>query len=226
MVGLMSLGVALWTWLMVPGGLHIAPLDRAAWLRLARHPALLLVVAVTVVQASAQFVLYSYLVPVLQFQAGLSSVLSGTVFGVLGVFGVAGNLLGARLSDRIGAARVVQLALWTMLLAFALWPLIRLSGGHWLLIGSICAIWGLPVFACNAAQQARLVALAPDLASASVALNSSGMYLGQAIGAGVGGWVISHQGYDLLNWWAMAIMVLAIGVSIRAASAAHKSQLV
>lgn len=220
-VGVMSLAVALWIWLLIPKGLRIAPMDRAAWLRLARHPALLLVVAVTVVQASAQFVLYSYLVPLLQVQAGLAPALSGALFGLLGIFGVAGNLLATRMADRVSPARVVQGSLWVMLLAFALWPLIALSGGHWLVLGAVCAIWGLPVFASNAAQQARLVTLAPDLASASVALNSSGIYMGQAIGAAIGGWVIATQGYSPLNWWAFGIMLAAIGVSMRAAKAAQ-----
>ncbi len=222
-VGVMALAVALWMWLQIPAGLHIVPMDRAAWLRLARHPALLLVVAVTVVQGSAQFVLYSYLVPLMQAQAGLDAARAGAVFGVLGVFGLLGNLMGARLMDRLGPARVVQIALWLMLLAFALWPLIRLSDGHWLVLGLVCAIWGLPVFACNAAQQARLVSLAPDLASASIALNSSGIFLGQAIGAAIGGWVIAGQGYTPLNWWAFVIMLLAIGVSVLAGRAAVRS---
>lgn len=224
LVGVMALAVALWMWLQIPAGLHIVPMDRAAWLRLARHPALLLVVAVTVVQGSAQFVLYSYLVPLMQAQAGLDAARAGVIFGVLGVFGLLGNLLGTRLMDRLGPARVVQIALWLMLLAFALWPLIRLSGGHWLVLGTVCAIWGLPVFACNAAQQARLVSLAPDLASASIALNSSGIFLGQAMGAAIGGWVVAGHGYTPLNWWAFAIMLMAIGVSVLAGRAALKSQ--
>ena len=226
LVGMMALAVALWMWLQIPAGLHIVPIDRAGWLRLARHPALLLVVAVTVVQGSAQFVLYSYLVPLMQAQAGLDAARAGVIFGVLGVFGLLGNLMGARLMDRLGPARVVQIALWLMLLAFALWPLIRLSGGDWLVVGLVCAIWGLPVFACNAAQQARLVALAPDLASASIALNSSGIFLGQAVGAAIGGWVIAGQGYTPLNWWAFGIMLMAIGVSVMAGRAAFRSQVV
>jgi predicted MFS family arabinose efflux permease len=44
-------------------------------------------------------------------------------------------------------------------------------------------------------QQVRLVAAAPPLASASVSLNTSVLYIGQAIGSGVGGLL---YGYDLL----------------------------
>ena len=218
-VGAMSLAVALWVWLLIPPGLRIAPMDRAAWTRLARHPALLLVVTVTVVHASSQFVLYSYLVPILQVQAGLAPALSGALFGVLGAFGVAGNLWATRMAGRIEPARIVQGSLWMMLVAFLLWPAVAWSGGNWWVLFGVCIIWGLPVFACNSSQQARLVGLAPDLASASIALNSSGIFMGQAIGAAIGGWVITHQGYGALNWWAAAIMVAAIAVSLRAARA-------
>ena len=43
--------------------------------------------------------------------------------------------------------------------------------------------WGLGCFSSNSAQQARLVGIAAPLASASIALNSSAMYAGQALGA-------------------------------------------
>jgi predicted MFS family arabinose efflux permease len=47
--------------------------------------------------------------------------------------------------------------------------------------------WGLGFAATNSMQQVRLVAAAPALAPASVALNTSVLYIGQAIGSFVGG---------------------------------------
>ncbi len=46
----------------------------------------------------------------------------------------------------------------------------------------VILIWGLGGFAIHPAQQARLVTIAPDLATASAALNLSGTYLGQMLG--------------------------------------------
>ena len=65
----------------------------------------------------------------------------------------------------------------------------------------------------NSAQQARLVGIAPALAAGSIALNSSAMYAGQAIGAAGGGWLISHDGMHLLHWAGFAGLVLAMLVS-------------
>ena len=49
---------------------------------------------------------------------------------------------------------------------------------------------GLGFAALNSMQQARLVAAGPHLASATVALNTSLLYVGQAIGSGIGGVMI------------------------------------
>ena len=51
-------------------------------------------------------------------------------------------------------------------------------------------LWGLGTFAANSVQQARLAGIAPDLTSASIALNTSAIYFGQAAGAGIGGTLI------------------------------------
>jgi predicted MFS family arabinose efflux permease len=78
----------------------------------------------------------------------------------------------------------------------------------------VAAPWALGCFSTNSAQQARLVGLAPTLASGSIALNSSAMYAGQAIGAASGGWVIASTGsMELLHWAGVAGMVLAIAAS-------------
>jgi predicted MFS family arabinose efflux permease len=82
--------------------------------------------------------------------------------------------------------------------------------------------WGLGVFASNSAQQARLVGIAPTLASASVALNTSAMYLGQAIGATLGGWLILHQGLAVLPGVGSLGLVMALAMSLWASRMARK----
>lgn len=62
-------------------------------------------------------------------------------------------------------------------------------------------------------QQARLIAVAPALASASVALNTSVLYLGQAIGTAIGGDLITREAYALMGPAAAAFMLAAIAAS-------------
>ena len=54
-------------------------------------------------------------------------------------------------------------------------------------------LWGLVTFAANSVQQARLAGIAPDLTSASIALNTSAINFGQAAGAGIGGKLIRQE---------------------------------
>lgn len=60
------------------------------------------------------------------------------------------------------------------------------------------------------AQQARLVALAPSLASVSLSLNSSAIYLGSAMGAAVGALVIADGATGRLGWVATGFSVAAL----------------
>jgi MFS transporter, DHA1 family, inner membrane transport protein len=74
--------------------------------------------------------------------------------------------------------------------------------------------WALSAFATNSAQQARLGSLSPSLAPALIALNTSAIYSGHALGAGGGSWVIGHMGgFGHLHWLAMAWVLAALGLS-------------
>ena len=99
--------------------------------------------------------------------------------------------------------------------------LVSLSTGFSIMLLAIVP-WGLGVFASNSSQQARLVALAPMLAPASIALNTSAMYAGQAIGAGSGGALIHRLGLGALPVAGCAILVCALGLSLWAAERAKR----
>jgi predicted MFS family arabinose efflux permease len=75
-------------------------------------------------------------------------------------------------------------------------------------------LWGAGGFAANSLQQSRLVALAPALASATVALNTSVVYLGQAIGSSAGGAVIAHGPSPLMAWIGVAFVAAAMALSV------------
>ncbi|MDB5872883.1 MAG: transporter, partial [Ramlibacter sp.] len=126
-----------------------------------------------------------------------------------GVFGFIGNALMSRYVDRIGASRTVMMGIAAMALSLLIWPV-----GTTLALAAMVSIpWALGCFSSNSAQQARLVGIAPALASGSIALNSSAMYAGQAIGAAGGGWLIANNGMDSLHWAGFAGLLLAMAVS-------------
>jgi len=62
-------------------------------------------------------------------------------------------------------------------------------------------------------QQARLISVAPALASASVALNTSVLYLGQASGTAIGGGLISSNLHGFMSIAGVAFILAAIAAS-------------
>ena len=208
-IGALSLVGALWVWLAIPRGLHVAPMDAKAWKQLGSNPIVLLVVGTTIVHGTGQFVLYSYLAPVLKESLGAGPQMVSMLFLWFGVAGVTGNMLGSRSIDKLGAPRVIVTALAFILVGLLAWGF---AHGSLVLTMLAIALWGLGVFASNMAQQARLVGTAPHLASASVALNSSGIYLGQALGGAGGGVLIAHFGMAPLSWTAAALVACGIAM--------------
>jgi predicted MFS family arabinose efflux permease len=59
-------------------------------------------------------------------------------------------------------------------------------------------------------QQVRLVAAAPPLASASVSLNTSVLYIGQAVGSAIGGLLYAGDFLYGAGYAATAFLVLAL----------------
>jgi predicted MFS family arabinose efflux permease len=210
LIGGLSLIGAVWMWLTIPARLYVAPMDGKAWAQLGRNPVVLLLVATTVVHATGQFALFSYLAPALKEAVAASPRTVSMVFLWFGVAGVLGNMVAVKYINRVGAAWIITLSMFSMLAGLTAWSLAQGS-----LPGVLAStlLWGLGCFSTNMSQQARLVAVAPALASASVALNSSAIYLGQALGSVSGGIMIKFSGMQYLNWFGVLLMAVAIAMA-------------
>jgi predicted MFS family arabinose efflux permease len=129
---------------------------------------------------------------------------------LMGISGLIGNIALSRWVTRIGADRGARMSLSFICAGLVLW-IIALT---WLqalwAVALAMTIWGLGNFAFNSSQQARLAQSAPTLASASIALNSSSLYAGQAMGAALGAALVVALGYDALGPTALIIMIVAM----------------
>jgi predicted MFS family arabinose efflux permease len=215
--GLVAAGAAFGAaavWLLLPRGLRVEPVTSAMWRSILRDPALMASVGVTALFAGANFALFAYFVPAARSYLGASPELVSGLLAAFGIAGLAGNMLAVRYMDRLGAANVVMLCLLSMLAAQLLWPW---SQGSVALVALVMVGAGLGVFACNSAQQTRLAAIAPAAASVSIALNSSAIFLGQAVGPAAGGILIAHvpgnEGYALIAAIGVPLLLAAIGLS-------------
>ena len=209
LVGLMSLASAAWVWYAMPDGVRPPALSWAAWRETLRSRALMFCVAVTLLYSAGQFVLFSYFAPYYKYKLDISPGGLSLLFLWFGAFGFIGNLLMTRYIDRLGASRAVMISVGSMALSLLFWPL----GTSLVLAALVSVPWALGCFSSNSGQQARLVAIAPALASASIALNSSAMYGGQARGAASGGWLIAHGGMETLHWAGFAGLLCAMAAS-------------
>jgi predicted MFS family arabinose efflux permease len=107
---------------------------------------------------------------------------------------------------KLGTQKTLALFMASTLLGLTLWSI----GAGWLVaMGGGIFFWAFGFAAINSMQQARLVAAAPHLASASVALNTSVLYVGQAIGSGLGGLLFAHEYFRLVGYVGAAFVALA-----------------
>lgn len=208
-VAVLSLISAVWVWRSMPNGVKPPALSRAASAETLQSRALMLCVAVTLLYSAGQFVLFSYFAPYYKAMLDITPLQLSLLFAWFGAFGLIGNIVMSRQIDRIGASSAVMWGVGSMALSLLLWPL----GTSLVLVALVMVPWGLGCFSSNSAQQARLVGIAPALASASIALNSSAMYAGQALGAGSGGWLIAHHGMASLHWFGLAGLLGAMAMS-------------
>lgn len=219
LVGLLAGASAAWVWFQIPARIFVAPMDRAAWKSLFANKPLLVAISVTAVGAAGQFTAFSYMAVILKEFIGATPEMISLLFFLFGVSAVAGTILGARVMDRLGAAHVALISMACMAIALALWSLTR---GSLTLSIALLILWGFGCFAFNGAQQVRLVNLAPHLASASVSLNSSALYMGQAFGALVGGLIITKYSMDYLSIVGAVLMLAAMAMSRAALGMARR----
>lgn len=215
LVGVLALLSAAWVWRAMPDGVKPAALSRQAWRATLGSSALMMAVGVTLLSAFGQFTLFSYFAPYLLQTLGLSGGSLSLMFLWFGAFGLLGNVMLSRFVDRIGAPRAVLITLGAMATCLLLWPLGRYGVWQQALV---LVPWALGCFSANSAQQARLVQLSPSLASATVALNTSAMYGGQAMGAALGGVMIASGQMLQLHWVGLVVLASAMGLSVWAAS--------
>lgn len=207
---------AVWVARVVPAGLSVPPLSRSSWLEVARSDRLRRVLLVTFVSSTGQFTLLSYVSPALAQAISASPAQLALLFAVNGACGVAGNVVLSRHVAPATVDRSVFVALAVMGSGLAIWTVAAAADAGWpvFMLGMI--FWGMGSFSSNSAQQARLGLSAPSLASASIALNTSFLYAGQAAGAALGGAVVAMAGFRPLGAFAVALLAAALLLSAHA----------
>jgi predicted MFS family arabinose efflux permease len=204
-----SLAAAWLVWRTVPHGLKPPALSMRSWGKVARSPLLVALIAVTACQSAGQFTLLAYAAPYYRNVFDASPEQISLMFAWFGGLALAGNLVLNRVVDGLGAAQAVTFTLAMMAVSLVMWPLATTLVG----LAVVLVPWALSGFATNSGQQARLGGLSPRLAPALMALNTSAIYLGHAVGASGGSWILTHHDYSELHWLGLGWMVVALALS-------------
>ena len=191
----------------LPRGLMGAPVDLKTWAAIGRNRMIALLLLITTLQMSGQFVVFTFMGPLLAKLTGAGPDAIGLVFAVYGVCGVIGTAIASRIVDSLGAWKTSVFFTALLLAGVAGWAL---SAGIYPLMAVSVAIWGLGFASTNSMQQVRLVGAAPSLASASVSLNTSVLYIGQAVGSAIGGFLYARDLLYASGYVAAAFVALAL----------------
>lgn len=206
----------LWlVWTIVPRGLSFQPVTLRDLGRVMRNGRLMLAVGFTTSFLMAGYVVNTFLAPLLSQNLGWGRDGITLALMVCGIGAVFGNIMGGALSDRIGPARTLTLLCLAQLVVLPGFSLLPLAGGDTGALGGTLAmgllvLWSVFGWSFMAAQQARLVTLAPAATPVMLALNAAGVYVGAAIGSAFGGLVLAGFGLWPLGLVAGGLMLVAL----------------
>lgn len=222
MIGMMSLFTAIVLWKILPPNLCVPKINLQSWLTVLRTPALLLLIGTSLIFASGHHAVFSYIAPIITTLHPNSPALLSSLLLTYGVAAVVSNVMAVLLMEQLGLEKMVRIWGLIPLAVLMIWPL--LSSNLYALFG-LLFFWGVGAAGFNGLQQARLASVAPMLAGASIALNSSAFYLGQSTGTLLGGAAWNLIGANYLPWLGVLLITIAMLLSRQGRHAVRKHQI-
>jgi MFS transporter, DHA1 family, inner membrane transport protein len=220
-IGIASGVVAVFVWRSVPAKVHVPPLNWQRWFEVLRSPALRWLTAATALTNVGGNVMWSYIAPIVKAVQGISGPALAALLFTSGIGGLLGNLLSVRLIRRVGATSVAYKCNGISAVVMVLWPFLAM----WTAAIYVAQfVWSLGSAGFPAVQQARLVAVAPMLAAATIALNSSMTYLGGSIGATIGASAWNVVAPRFMPWVGLVFVLAALGCSVLGERAAGRER--
>ena len=205
-IGLLSFIAFIMLVWRLPARVTGAPVDIKTWIALGRDPLVVLLLLVTCLQMAGQFVVFTFMGPSLGL-IGPEAI--AVVFSLYGIFGFVGNGVATRLVDTWGGYRTSLLFTTTLMIGVGIWAF---GAGALLVMALGVSVWGLGFASSNSMQQVRLVGAAPPFAGASVSLNTSVLYVGQAVGSAIGGMLYVRDMLHATGFAALALVSAAVAV--------------
>ncbi|NIF24837.1 MFS transporter [Pantoea sp. Tr-811] len=177
---------------------------------LGRGP-VLAALALTVVGSSAMFTVFTYIAPILHSQAQASTPFITAMLVLFGIGLTLGNLWGGKAADR-SIERTLLVSLAVLVAVLLVFP--ATLGGS-LPTAVAILVWGIASFALVPPLQMRVMEAAKDAPNLASAVNIGAFNLGNAIGAALGGAVISAGlGYPAVSYAGAGMAVLGLVLTL------------
>jgi DHA1 family inner membrane transport protein len=189
-------------WVGLPSGLRGVPLSLASWLEVVRNRQIVLLLLVTIVVIAGTFQPFVFIGPLFGGLTGAGPEVIAVTLAATGLVGLSGNVAATRVVGQVGPYRMSLLLIATMFVGMLTWAF---GAGFLGAMIAGTAISSIGFAASNSIQQARLAIAAPALASASIALNTSAIYVGQAIGSAIGGELIARNMFTAVGFVAAVL---------------------
>lgn len=207
-LGLLTIGSLI---LSLPNNLQGQEVNVKNELRILRQPQVMLSMLSTVLGASAMFTLYTYITPMLMNFINASDEMITLILVIIGIGFTIGNYIGGLFADKSLYGTLIIFFLM-LALSMAVFPFIAVNAigaGVGLLFWSIFSFGIVPpiqILVMNAATGAQALASS---------VNIGAFNLGNAIGAAIGGAVLSYgYSYSMISFMGTFVAVLGIAVII------------
>ena len=176
-------------------------------------------VTLTLAAFAATFSVVAYVGPIVSLTTGVEGSGVGLFQMLVGFGSLAGVVLGGRLADGPHRARAATLMFAVMVVTLSAYSLLVWRGpsaaGNGVLLSTVMIVGAGALFALSPIIQSAVVEAAPDSAPVALALNGSAIFLGQGLGAAIGGALIGLAGYAALG---LAGGAIAAGAALLATS--------
>lgn len=193
----------------IPTHFKTPPVDLKAWGELFRSQSILILLLITAIIACAQYMILTFIAPLLVLLGNSDADGISIAIGLFGIVGIIGSITAARIVGWLGPFTTSLIFAGAIAIGMCVWSV---SAQVYAAMLTGVLIWGFGFSAINSLQQARLVLVAPELSGGAVALNTSVLYIGQAIGSAVGGVLFERGQYIPIGYLATGVMIVALGV--------------
>lgn len=169
----------------------------------------------------AAYPIIAYLGPIITESTGLEGASIGAMQSAIGFGSIGGLIVGSILADRRRFIPNMRVMYLLFALVLGTWSFIFLtdSAGTWFNIAMVAVVIFLTsatLIAPSPAIEKALVQADPKQSTLTLALNTSVIYFGQGIGAGIGGLVVGSIGFAALGYVGAGIALVAFVAAVLA----------